>query len=88
MNNNEFQRDTPMAHVLGNGPSLATVDLKTLNSSYSFGMNAAYRYWHTIGWFPKYYVCLDPVVLSSHRLEILKLVKASKINFFSRGIIL
>lgn len=57
--------------ILGNGPSLAGVDLKLLSRySPTLGMNAAYRYWNDIGWRPQYYACLDLVVGLSHRVAI------------------
>lgn len=74
--------DSDTAYVLGNGPSLADVDLKKLDSSASFGMNAAYRFWYEIDWFPDHYVCLDPVVISSHSLKIRQLIEESKIKYF------
>ena len=44
------------AVVLGNGPSLRGFDFGRLSRFDVFGMNAAYRYWYEIGWFPQYYV--------------------------------
>lgn len=61
--------------VLGNGPSLAGVDLPRLSScGATLGMNAAYRYWREIGWRPRYYACLDLVVGLSHRKAIADLI--------------
>lgn len=61
--------------VLGNGPSLSEIDLNTLRGVDTLGMNAAYRHWASIGWYPRFYSCLDPVVLESHRHEIKELVE-------------
>jgi hypothetical protein len=61
----EHHADVP-ALVMGNGPSLARVDFCKLENFRTFGMNAAYRYWETIGCWPDYYACLDGVVGESH----------------------
>ena len=61
--------------VLGNGPSLAGVDLKLLSAqAATLGMNAAYRYWNEIKWRPKYYACLDLVVGLSHKKAMAELL--------------
>ncbi|MCA8890192.1 MAG: hypothetical protein KDA46_15255, partial [Parvularculaceae bacterium] len=62
--------------ILGNGPSLAGVDLKALSSkAATLGMNAAYRYWREINWRPRYYACLDLVVGLSHKDEIAAMIR-------------
>ncbi len=60
--------------ILGNGPSLKNIDLNLLSSLETVGMNAAYRHWEAINWFPTYYCCLDSVVVESHAKEILSLI--------------
>jgi hypothetical protein len=67
----------PEAVVLGNGPSLRGFDFCRLARFDVFGMNAAYRYWYEIGWFPQYYSCLDLVVGPSHRDAIVALINNS-----------
>lgn len=63
------------AVVLGNGPSLRGFDIAgELRDFDAFGMNAAYRYWDQIGWYPRYYACLDIVVGLSHKVEIARLI--------------
>ncbi|MEQ1709545.1 MAG: FkbM family methyltransferase [Terricaulis sp.] len=61
--------------ILGNGPSLRGFDLRSLGKLPAIGMNAAYRHWEGIGWYPTYYACLDLVVGDSHREQILELIK-------------
>lgn len=56
--------------LLGNGPSLRGFDFAQLRGMDTLGMNAAYRYWREIGWYPRYYACLDTVVGMSHRDDI------------------
>lgn len=64
--------------VLGNGPSLSRVDLAAFGNFDTVGMNAAYRYWETIDWYPTFYCCLDTVVGMSHKEAILELVRHRK----------
>ncbi len=65
----------PPAAVLGNGPSLRGADFaKELSCFDTFGMNAAYRHWDAIGWYPTYYSCLDEVVGLSHKDAIQRLI--------------
>ncbi|MCR9260203.1 MAG: glycosyltransferase [Pseudomonadaceae bacterium] len=63
------------AMVMGNGPSLKNFDFKRLSRFDVFGMNAAYRYWEEINWYPTYYSCLDLVVGLSHKAEIGNLIE-------------
>lgn len=69
-----FVVDANTLFVLGNGPSLRSVNLHDLTPFATLGMNAAYRYWKEIGWRPRYYACLDLVVGMSHRDAIAELV--------------
>ncbi len=74
------------AFVLGNGPSLAQIDLTALSDFSTIGLNAAYRYWRTIDWRPTYYACLDEVVGLSHKDEISELIREGRIKrFLLRG---
>jgi hypothetical protein len=70
--------------VIGNGPSLRNFKFEDL-STYGFdtiGMNAAYRYWDTINWYPTYYSCLDTAVIESHQKQIRRLIKEERIKKF------
>jgi hypothetical protein len=60
--------------VIGNGPSLRGFDLTALSSIHTIGMNAAYRYWERIGWYPTHYACLDDEMIDTHHLEISRLM--------------
>ena len=60
--------------ILGNGPSLRKEDFAELKDVATLGMNAAYRYWHSINWYPNYYCCLDDQVVVSHADEIKKMI--------------
>lgn len=63
------------AIILGNGPSLKGFDFANFQGKTVFGMNAAYRYWDRINWYPDYYACLDLVVGLSHKDEIKRLIE-------------
>ncbi|MEQ9823984.1 MAG: hypothetical protein ABQ298_06335 [Puniceicoccaceae bacterium] len=63
--------------IIGNGPSLKGFDFEKLKDYDCIGMNAAYRYWDRISWYPRYYICLDDVVVQSHSKEIARLIKNS-----------
>ena len=62
--------------VIGNGPSLKAFDFSSLEGIDSIGMNAAYRYWDEINWYPTHYVCLDDQLIETHATEIYRLVTA------------
>jgi hypothetical protein len=72
-----FNKSKDKAIILGNGPSLRGFDFKRFSHFDTFGMNAAYRYWYEINWFPDYYSCLDLVVGISHIKEIAKLISTA-----------
>ncbi|WP_375202127.1 hypothetical protein [Hyphococcus sp.] len=79
---NLAKADGATCFVLGNGPSLRGVDLKSLSPYATIGLNAAYRYWREIDWRPQYYACLDTVVGLSHRDEIRALIEEGRIEKF------
>jgi hypothetical protein len=62
----ELPRPDETAIIICNGPSLRDFDLKSLPKVATFGMNAAYRHWDRIGWYPTHFACLDEVVGLHH----------------------
>lgn len=66
--------------VLGNGPSLRGIDLQAFNDAVTIGMNAAYRYWERVGWYPTHYCCLDEEVLRSHHQAIKSLLDERRVR--------
>lgn len=68
--NKEF---TNTCIVIGNGPSLRGFDFHRLSGFTTLGMNAAYRHWDQIGWYPTYYACLDDQLIKTHHAEIERL---------------
>lgn len=68
------------AFVLGNGPSLRDVDLKAFSGVTTIGMNAAYRHWERIGWYPTHYCCLDEELIASHHDAIQSLLADGRVQ--------
>lgn len=66
--------------VLGNGPSLKGLDLRSLAGADTLGMNAAYRHWERIGWYPDHYVCLDDQLIETHAGAIHDMIVAGKVK--------
>ncbi len=73
---------TDICVVMGNGPSLKGFDFTRLRGVASLGMNAAYRYWDEINWYPTYYACLDDQMIESHHDEIYRLWQEGNIEQF------
>lgn len=65
---------------MGNGPSLKDVDFASLNGYDTFGLNAAYRAYERIDWYPTYHGCFDFDVTLSHRNNYVKLINSGKIQ--------
>jgi FkbM family methyltransferase len=88
----KFRNNSADLFILGNGPSLRGFDFSRLISCETLGMNAAYRFWETTGFYPSYYACFDTVVQESHQSEIRRLIRESGKNgirkFFLRETIL
>lgn len=66
---------TNTVFVLGNGPSLRGVPLPEFSGVDTIGMNAAYRLWERIGWYPTHYCCLDDELLATHHEAIRSLLR-------------
>ncbi len=87
-----WKRQSDTVFVLGNGPSLREFDFSQLAGFDTIGMNAAYRHWDRINWYPTIYACMDTVVIKSHAHEIDRLIRERRSNgirvFFLRRAIL
>ncbi len=68
--------------LLGNGPSLGDVDLHSLRSYDTMGLNAAYRAYERIGFWPKYFGCFDALVCGHHSAKFKELIRNSDIEKF------
>lgn len=72
----------PKLVVIGNGPSLKGFDFSKLHAVDTLGMNAAYRYWDQIDWYPTIYVCMDDKVTQTHHIHIKRLINERRIKYF------
>lgn len=63
--------------VICNGPSLKSLDITTLKGVDCFGLNRSYMAYENWGFVPKYFVCINELVLSqfSHDIESINSVK-------------
>ncbi len=68
------------AFVLGNGPSLRDVELSELSRVATIGMNAAYRAWERIDWYPTHYCCLDEELIATHHEAIRSLIDEGRVE--------
>ncbi len=68
--------------ILGNGPSLKDINFNLLKGYDTFGLNAAYRGYEKIKFWPTYYGCFDFIVCNSHKEQFSKLVENSSIKKF------
>jgi hypothetical protein len=77
------------AFVLGNGPSLKGVDLGRFAAVATIGMNAAYREWERVGWYPRHYCCLDEELIVTHHDAISSLIEEERVSsaFLTAGIL-
>lgn len=62
--------------IIGNGPSLKSVNMSDLEDYDTFGLNSAYRKYPEIG-YPTYHGCFDYVVCESHAEQFSKLILGS-----------
>jgi hypothetical protein len=56
--------------ILGNGPSLAGMDLSLLEHEFSFGLNRIYLLFEKLAFRPTFYVCVNEFVLEQFASEI------------------
>ena len=68
--------------LMGNGPSLGDVDFQSLKGMDTMGLNAAYRQYDNIDFWPKYFGCFDGLVCNDHSSEFKKLIRNSPIEKF------
>ena len=70
--------------VMGNGPSLKNVNLEELIGVDTFALNASYRMFRKIDWWPTYHGCFDYVVCENHKEEFQSLMddKSNNIKKF------
>ncbi|MBN2389057.1 MAG: DUF115 domain-containing protein [Anaerolineales bacterium] len=72
--------------VMGNGPSLAKMDLSLLREEVTFGLNRIYLLFEQINFVPSYYVCTNELVLRQFGEEIRALEMPKFLNWNSRNL--
>jgi len=66
--------------VMGNGPSLKNVNFEDFRDFDTFGLNAAYRMYRKLNWWPTYHGCFDYIVCEDHRDAFQSLIDDSSNN--------
>lgn len=78
--------------VLANGPSLKGVDMKAIGDRGfdTIGMNAAYRHYYRIGWWPTFFCCFDFKVTENHEDSFKQIIEDPNVStrkfFFLRNL--
>ncbi len=74
--------------VMGNGPSLKDLDWDLFKGVDTFGLNAAYRVYEKMNWYPTYHGCFDYIVTDCHRQNFTSLINTGRIknHFYIRNI--
>jgi hypothetical protein len=70
--------------ILGNGPSLAKMDISQLQDEITFGLNRIYLLFDKIPFRPSYYICVNELVLEQYANEILDLEMPKFLNWNRR----
>jgi hypothetical protein len=70
--------------IIANGPSLIDMDLSVLQGEHTFSMNRAYLLYKEWGFTPKYYVCINELVLEQFAEDIASLQMPKFLNFNRR----
>lgn len=70
--------------IIGNGPSLAKMDLMPLRHEYTFGMNRIYLLFEKLGFETSYYVSTNELVIQQYLADIKELKMPKFINWHSR----
>ena len=64
--------------VMGNGPSLKTLQFSQLEGYDTFGLNSAYRAYMKMGWYPTYHGCFDYLVTENHKHSFKEFVESNQ----------
>jgi len=74
--------------ILGNGPSLAKMDISHLQGEITFGLNRIYLLFEKMPFRPNYYICINELVLEQYANEILDLEMPKFLNWNRRHLFL
>ncbi len=72
--------------ILGNGPSLRSMDLAPLSHEVTFGLNRIYLMFDRLTFHPTYYVCINELVLEQFAHEIRALSMPKFLNWNRRAL--
>jgi len=72
------------AFIIGNGPSLAKMDLSPLKNEVTFGLNRIYLHFERMPALPTYYVCINELVLEQFAEDIRALPMPKFLNWNRR----
>jgi hypothetical protein len=71
--------------IMGNGPSLARMDLSLLRDEITFGLNRIYLLFDRLGFEPTYFACVNELVLEQFAHEIASLRMPKFLDWRGRG---
>ncbi len=69
-------------YIIGNGPSLNKIEIKKLKDKDTISFNRAFIAYNDWGFYPKYYMVADVVVLENIKEDVKELIKSSPIEKF------
>ena len=69
-------------YIIGNGPSLNKIDIASLRGKDTISFNRAYIAYNEWGFYPKYYMAVDRIVIENIKEEVKKLILTSPIERF------
>jgi hypothetical protein len=69
-------------YIIGNGPSLNKVDISKLKNKDTISFNRAYIAYKDWGFYPKYYMVVDKIVLQNTREKVKELIETTPIERF------
>jgi len=69
-------------YIIGNGPSLNKIDLSKLKGKDTISFNRAYIAYNDWGFYPKYYMVADKIVLENIKEKVKELIETTPIEKF------
>jgi hypothetical protein len=72
--------------IIGNGPSLSTMDLSPLKNEVTFGLNRIYLLFNKLPFIPTFYVCINELVLDQFAEDIRKLPMPKFLNWNQKSL--
>jgi len=76
----KMTRRSDTIYIIGNGPSLNRIDMRRLKGKETISFNRAYIAYSDWGFYPKYYMVVDPVVLENIKENVRDLIERSPVE--------